>query len=477
MTGRPLWTAAEAGQALGLQADGDWSASGVSIDSRTLQPGDLFVALVGPRADGHDHVAEAFAKGAVAALVARRPDGVAPAAPLLTVADTLTGLIALGQAARRRSAAKIVAVTGSCGKTGTKEALRLVLDHQAGGGPCHASAASHNNHWGVPLSLARLHADAAYGVFEVGMNHAGEITPLSLMIRPHVAVITNVEAVHLAQFASVEAIADAKAEIFAGVEPGGWAVLNRDNPHFERLARHAADAGIRRIIGFGHYPTAAVLVEREVLHPEVSCVKADVAGTAITYKVGQPGRHWVMNSLAVLAAVTALGGDLGRAGPALAKLAPLAGRGARHRVRVGGAEIQVLDDSYNANPSSIQAAFETLGRIEPAGRGRRIAVLGDMLELGPEAPALHAALAGPLVANGIDLAFLAGPNMAALDAALPPERRGGHVASSAELVPVVRPALRPGDVVLVKGSLGSRMGPVVEALLGLDDAVDQAVNG
>src|SRR5689334_24785378 len=329
----PLWTAAEAAAAAGGRNMRDWSASGVSIDSRSIGAGDLFVALAGPNFDGHDFVKDALAKGAAAAMVARVPAGVAETAPLLVVGDTMAALEALGRASRRRSAAQIVGVTGSVGKTGTKEALRRAFERQ---GATFASAGSLNNQWGVPLSLARMPRETAYGVFEMGMNHPGEIDALSRIVHPHVAVITTVEPAQLCFFSSVDAIADAKAEIFAGMEPSGAAVLNHDNAHFARLAAAAQTAGISRIIGFGSHPGAAVKLIDCHLYATASAVTASVMGEIVDYCIAIPGRHWVMNSLAVLGAVKAAGGDVGAAAAAMSSLAPLDGRGRRHKIYVAG---------------------------------------------------------------------------------------------------------------------------------------------
>src|SRR5690348_11628639 len=305
-----LWTAAEAVAATNGRSTRAWSARGVSIDSRTVVPGDLFIALAGPKFDGHDFVAMALERGAVAALVSRVPTGIAPDAPLLLVPDTMAALEDLGRASRWRSTARIVGVTGSVGKTGTKEALKRVFERQ---GAAFASAGSLNNQWGVPLSLARMPRETSYGVFEMGMNHPGEIDALTRLVRPHVAVITTVEPAHLGFFPSVEAIADAKAEIFAGLEPGGAAILNRDNPHFPRLAAAARNRGIGRILGFGAHPDATVKLVDSHLYATASAVTAAVLGEVVDYCIAIPGQHWVMNSLAVLAAVKAAGGDVGAA--------------------------------------------------------------------------------------------------------------------------------------------------------------------
>ena len=458
----PLWTAADAAAATGGQATSDWTAGGVSIDSRTVAPGDLFIALAGPNFDGHDFVAGALAKGAAAAMVARSPPGVQPGAPLLHVADTMAGLEQLGRWSRQRTAARIVAITGSVGKTGTKEALRHAFERQ---GKAFASAGSLNNQWGVPLSLARMPADTAYGVFELGMNHPGEIDALSRLVRPDVAVITTIEPAHLGFFASVEAIADAKAEIFAGMAPPGAAVLNRDNPYYDRLAAAARACGIARILGFGSHPDAAIKLIESHLYATASAVTASAMGEIVDYCISIPGQHWVMNSLAVLGAVKAAGGDVGAAAAAMSSLAPLEGRGRRHKITVGDGTAELIDESYNASPAAMRAAFAVLAGMLPGQGGRRIAVLGDMLELGDEAQRLHAELARPLIDAGIDLAFTAGAQMRALYDALPKRMRGGHAKSATEMAEMISRRLRPGDIVTVKGSHGSRMGEVVKRLL------------
>jgi UDP-N-acetylmuramoyl-tripeptide--D-alanyl-D-alanine ligase len=461
----PLWTAAAAAAATGGRSNGDWAASGVSIDSRTLLPGDLFVALKGPNFDGHDFIPAAFAAGAAVALASRAVPGLPPGRPLLLVEDTLRALEQLGVDARRRSGARFLAVTGSVGKTGTKEMLRAALEPQ---GATFASAGNLNNHWGVPLSLARLPRRLAFAVFELGMNHPGEIRALARQVRPDVAVITTVEPVHLEFFGSVAEIADAKAEVFEGMDAGGAAILNRDSPHFDRLRTHALACGVQRILGFGRHGEAEVRLADCSLHESSSGVTAAVGARRVDYCVGAPGAHWIMNSLAVLAAVSALGGDVAAAAATFARVSILKGRGQRHRVRAEGGSFELIDESYNANPAAMRAAFAVLGRCRPGAGGRRVAVLGDMRELGAASERLHAELAPDLLAAGVDLVLTAGPFMAALDAALPADRRGGHAPDSAALVPLVTAAVRPGDVVLVKGSLGTNMAPVVTALLSIE---------
>ncbi len=460
----PLWTGEEAIGALEARLVGDLpeAIEGVSIDTRSLRPGDLFFAIRGEARDGHDFVRQALEKGAAAAVVAAdRADEFSGSGTLFVVEDTLAAMERLGRAARARSRAKIIAITGSVGKTGSKEAMRLLLSRS---GKTHASAASYNNHWGVPLTLARMPRDCAFGVFEIGMNHAGEIAPLTRLVRPHVAIITTVEAVHIEHFNSVAGIADAKAEIFLGLEPGGFAIINRDNPYFERLKMHALASNAGRIVSFGEKEGADIRAERIIPKPDMTIVDATVFGQPLTYRVGMPGRHIAMNSLGLVAAIHALGLDLALAALALGDMTPPAGRGERSILRAPGGEITLVDESYNANPASIRAALETLGQTEIGFRGRRIAVLGDMLELGEDGPRLHRELAADVAANGTDLVFAAGPLMKNLISALPPERRGGYANAAVDLRATVASALRAGDVVMIKGSRGIRMEVVVEAI-------------
>jgi UDP-N-acetylmuramoyl-tripeptide--D-alanyl-D-alanine ligase len=457
-----LWTAAQAQAATGgrLSGPAEWSTTGVSIDSRSVAAGDLFIALAGPNHDGHEYVKAAIEGGAAAALVHRIPAG-CDGLPLLLVDDTMAGLQALGRAARDRSAARIVAVTGSVGKTGTKEMLALALSVQ---GATHWSVGSFNNHWGVPLSLARMPADVRFAVFELGMNHPGEIIPLVAMVRPHVAIVTTVELVHAGHFDSVEQIADAKAEIFTGLEPGGVAVLNRDNRHFQRLADAAKAAGVAKTISFGSHIDADARLLDVAVDPAETAVLTLLKDKAIAYRIGVPGVHWAMNSLAVLLAAGALGADVEAAARSLAAMTPPKGRGERHRIAVSGGTAELIDESYNASPVSMKAAIATLAAAKPGKGGRRMAVLGDMLELGEDAAALHASIAEAVVAWNIDLVHTAGPLSAHLRAALPADRRGVHALNSEELAPLVKACVKAGDVVMVKGSAGSRMGRVVKAL-------------
>jgi UDP-N-acetylmuramoyl-tripeptide--D-alanyl-D-alanine ligase len=464
MSDRGLWSVAAMAAAMRASPAGPLPAAvrGLSIDSRSIEPGEAFFAIRGENRDGHDFVAAALERGAALAVVAReKPGAVPPGAPLLLVPDVLAALRDLAGASRARARARIAAVTGSVGKTGTKDALRLVL---ARAGETHASVASYNNHWGVPLSLARLPETADFAVFEIGMNHAGEIAPLTRLVRPHVAIITAVEPVHLEFFDSIEAIADAKAEIFLGLEPDGAAVINRDSPVYARLERAAGAAGAGRILSFGEHPQADARLINLSLLPDGSSVHANILGSEVVYKLGAPGRHVVLNSLAVLAAAALLGADLAISALALASLEPPRGRGQRIPLETPSGAALLIDESYNANPASMRAALALLGQAPLGRRGRRIAVLGDMLELGTGAAEFHGQLIEPIASQAIDLVFCAGPLMRALWDRLPAERRGGYAETSAALEAEVLATVRGGDVIMVKGSLGSRTGPIVQAL-------------
>ena len=464
MNASPLWTSQAMREAMRASTNGvlPEGITGLSIDSRTIQPGEAYFAIKGDVHDGHDFVAAALKAGAALAVVTSSQRGkFAADAPLLIVDDVLDALRELGLASRARLKAQVIAVTGSVGKTSTKEALRTVLSAQ---GETHASVASFNNHWGVPLSLARCPATTRFAIFEIGMNHAGEIEPLVKLVRPHLAIITTVEPVHLEFFSGIEAIADAKAEIFAGVEPGGRVVLNRDNSQFARLEADAKGRGISRIVSFGADERSDARLIDLSLQATTSAVHANVLGHDVTYKLGMPGRHMAMNSLAVLAAASLVGADLAIAALTLSKLAPAAGRGARRALDIGTGEATLIDESYNANPASMQAALNVLGQAAIGGRGRRIAVLGDMLELGSTGPALHESLAEVVTTNNIDLVFCCGPLMRNLWEALSAGKRGGYAESSAGLEAQIVSAIRAGDAIMIKGSLGSKMKTIVNAL-------------
>ncbi|MGK2284892.1 UDP-N-acetylmuramoyl-tripeptide--D-alanyl-D-alanine ligase [Pedomonas sp. V897] len=459
-----LWTSAELASATGGTASGDFAVGGVTFDSREVMPGDLFIALKGEKMDGHSFLAQAYAAGAAGALVsdpARLPSA---DAPHVAVRDTFAALNDLARASRRRMGGKVIGVTGSAGKTGVKEALRLALDRSAPG-RTHASVKSYNNHTGVPLSLARMPQDSLYGVFEMGMNHPGELTELARLVRPHVAIVTTIASAHRAFFASEEAIADAKAEIFTGLEPGGTAVLNRDNPHYARLRAAAEASGAARIISFGVKAADADVRPLKVAPSDIcTSMTADVLGERLTFKIGMPGEHWALNALGVLAVVKAVGADLGLAGLALGEMQGLEGRGQRSFIAVGAGKAMLLDESYNANPASMAAALSVLGGFEPRRRGRRIAVLGAMKELGDETAAMHADLAGSIEAAGVAEAILVGAEMAALAEALPARIPHHVVGSAEEALTLLRDMVRADDIILVKGSNSVGLGRVVRSL-------------
>ena len=461
----PLWNFADLVRASGGTGSGTPSSAitGFSIDTRSIQPGDVFVALKDVR-DGHEFVTNAFAKGASLAIVSEDYAAKPGDGALLRVPDPLRALENIGRAARARlgSEARVVAVTGSAGKTGTKEMLRACFAAVTPG-RVHASDKSYNNHWGVPLTLARMPANTCYAVFEIGMNHAGEIMPLSLMVRPHVAIVTTVEAVHLAHFKSVEEIAEAKAEIFAGLEPGGAAIIPRDNPHYELLTARAQQRDAC-LASFGLTPDAMVRAQSVAPDAEGSTVTVILSGKPVQYRLAIPGPHIVQNSLAVAAGLSAAGADLVQALAALATASAPPGRGSRIRLSVAGGEALLIDESYNANPASMRAALATLAEIPRLAYPRRIAVLGDMLELGGKSGELHRGLAGPIGSAGIDLVFAAGPNMAMVFELLAPAQRGAWALKSVGIAEALQQAVRPGDVIMIKGSNGSRMAPLVEML-------------
>jgi UDP-N-acetylmuramoyl-tripeptide--D-alanyl-D-alanine ligase len=452
--------AASAGRADGAPAA---AITGFSIDTRSLAPGEVFVALKDQR-DGHEFVANAFKAGAAAALVCEPYERKPADGALIRVPDVLTALESIARAARARLApeARVIAVTGSAGKTSTKDMLRACLGRL---GPTHASDKSFNNHWGVPLTLARMPRHARYAVFEIGMNHPGEITPLVHMVRPHVAIVTTVEAVHLEHFGSVEEIADAKAEILSGIEPGGTAILNRDNPHFERLRAAAAQRDCK-VVCFGEHSAAdARLVGVDHGHfAGGTIVIATVGGQHLDYHLGAIGHHFALNSLAVVAALQAVGAPLWPAIAALADTHAPKGRGDRTLLSVLDGALLLIDESYNANPASMRAALAAMATTPRERWHRRIAVLGDMLELGPESGDLHRGLKEAIDAAGVDLVFAAGSQTRLLFERLPVTMQGGWGPTSIALRDALLAAVRAGDVLMIKGSNGSAMGLLVEAL-------------
>ena len=461
----PLWSGERLVAAMGARLQGAMpdAITGVSIDTRTLEPGDAFFAIRGEARDGHDFVGGALERGAGLAVIDEAHAAeFAGKGRCAVVDDVLKAMERAGMARRAELQAGVVAVTGSVGKTGTKEALRLTLSRQ---GKTHAPVASYNNHWGVPLTLCRTPVDVRYGVYEIGMSNPGEILPLSRMVQPDVAIVTTVQPVHLAAFESIEGIAREKAAIFSGLKPGGTAIINADIAQTGLLRELAQASPAGRIISFGEHRDADVRLISCSLRPDVSTVDAVVLGQPVTYRLGSPGKHIVLNSLAVLAAVEALGADLALAALALGDLRPPAGRGAQQALQGPGGRVILIDESYNGNPASMRAAIENLGRIPVAGRGRRIAVLGDMLELGPTGPELHKGLMEAVTANGVDKVFACGPLMRGLYDSLPSPLRGAYAGHASGLEPLVLDAIRAGDVITVKGSLGSRMGPIVKAIV------------
>lgn len=460
-----LWTAKDIIAATHAKVLGapTWLAGGISIDSRTLKEGDVFVAIKGEKMDGHDYVKAALDKGASAVLVSHVPIGVMADDRVLMVEHTIKALEQLGMAARARTRAQIVGVTGSVGKTGCKEMLKMAL---SACGKTYATSGNLNNHYGVPLSLANMPADCDYAVMEMGMNHAGEISMLSHWVRPHVSVITTVEAVHLEFFDSVAGIADAKAEMFDGMGEAGVAILNADNAHFKRLQKHAETKGLDRVLSFGTRDSATCQMRQYSTEGLESVVEAVIAGTPLRYRLGAIGKHWGLMSVAVLAAVEALGADLAKAAQALAQFSEPAGRGKIEMLKVAGGHLRLIDDAYNASPVSMAAAFEKMalvaGSITP--RPRTLAILGDMLELGTDSADLHVGLAPTLVNSQIDLVFAAGQFMKHLYDALPEDLRGDYDATASGLAPKVVKRLQANDLVLVKGSNGSRMREVVTAI-------------
>ena len=474
-----LWTSAEAVAATGGHTPCDWQAFGVSIDTRTIAPGDLFVALKDVR-DGHDFVAQALAAGAAAALVSRIPDGVVADAPLLVVPDVLAGLESLGRAARARTSARVIGVTGSVGKTSTKEMLRAMLTGQ---GRVHAAEASYNNHWGVPLTLARMPADADFAVIEIGMNHPGEIAPLARMADLDVAIITTVAPAHLFSFENVAAIAHEKAAILQGLRPAGIAVLPEG---LEVSPILTAAATGHRMLSFGpgqgadYHPVSLQMTE------EASVVQAATPQGRRLMRVQSPGRHFALNALGVMAVGDALGLDPALCAQGIGRWQPPAGRGQREHIVTDLAEgvgFDLIDDAFNANPASMAASLDVLalctprdnlGRIRP---GRRIAILGDMLELGETELALHTAIAAHPALQQVAQVHCVGPRMRALHMALPPARRGLWAETAAELLPRAAGLVDAGDVVLVKGSKGIKVSLIVDALRKLGQTSPQQDKG
>lgn len=450
----PLWTAFDIAAAVDGEVHGAFNANGVAFDSREITTGDLFIALSGEETDGHRFLDKAFAAGAAGAITSQACDG-----PHIRVADTTAALNALGVASRARTAGKVIGVTGSVGKTGTKEALFACLDRSMRG-QVHRSVKSYNNHTGVPLSLARMPAATRVGVFEMGMNHAGELDALTKLVRPHVAIVTAIAPAHSAYFASEAAIADAKGEIFRGLEPGGVAIVPYDSPHRSRLI-NAAMPYAGKVLTFGTDSKADVHLQDSVSLPHGTLVSMILPDAEVTFTIAPPGDHWVSNAMAVMAAVWAVGGDLAAAGLAFADMPGLAGRGQRSTVKVGDGEALLIDESYNANPASMAATLRVLGA---APAERRIAILGEMRELGEDSPRYHADLAGPLREANVDFALLVGQEMTALANALEGRIEFAHVPDAGAALDSIGDIIAPGDAILIKGSNAIGLSRVVEQL-------------
>ncbi|PCI01228.1 MAG: UDP-N-acetylmuramoylalanyl-D-glutamyl-2, 6-diaminopimelate--D-alanyl-D-alanine ligase [Alphaproteobacteria bacterium] len=463
-----LWTAAEVAIATSGELVGEnaWKATGIAMDSRAVVAGDLFIAMDGEQADGHDYVAKAFENGAVAAIVSREIEG---AGEQVVVKNTFESLQDLGQVARHRAPLqKVIAITGSVGKTGVRNMLDVAFDAQDL--RVHASIKSYNNHVGVPFSLATMNASSDIGVFEVGMNHADEITPLSRQIAPDIAIVTWVAGVHIENFDNgMDGIVAAKSEIFEGMNAQGVAILPRDNDHYAPMIAHAKTAGVSRVYSFGETDGADAKLMECLLAANGTRVKANIMGEDISYTLQIAGKHIAINSLSTLLAVKLSKGNIQKAAKALEKIEPIEGRGRRELIDSGEANnpITLIDESYNASPVAMNASFKVMAMVDPGRGGRRIAVLGDMLELGARAKNEHENLAMPLQAAGVDLLYCSGQNMKALYDKMSPANQGAHRDTSAELAEIVPDALVPGDVVLVKGSFGSKMKTIVEAMRAL----------
>ncbi|MDD9909163.1 MAG: UDP-N-acetylmuramoylalanyl-D-glutamyl-2,6-diaminopimelate--D-alanyl-D-alanine ligase [Ahrensia sp.] len=460
-----LWSVDDMAKAMDARLQGDMPdcVTGISIDSRTIGPGEAYFAILGDVHDGHKFVAAAHGNGGAVSVVSAdwvdRLEG--ETGPLMIVDDVLPALEKLGEAARARSKAKIIAVTGSVGKTTTKEALRTAL---APSGTVHASDKSFNNHWGVPLTLARMPQQADFGVFEIGMNHPNEISPLVKMVRPHIAMITIVAAVHLGAFDSVDGIAKAKAEIFDGLEPDGHALINADDKRFDMQVAFARAKGISNIVSFGEAKTADARIEKLVEHGSCSCLTATVLGHDMVVKIGAPGRHIAQNVMAVLASCELAGADLAKAGLAMASLGAVKGRGQQHILQSPSGPYRLIDESYNANPTSMRAALALLAAAQVKARGRRIAVMGDMLELGPTSAQMHADLAEDIKKLGIDKVYLAGPEMKALHKRF---TNSIHANTIDDLIAPIAQDLREGDVLMAKASFGMNFAKLIDHLLDI----------
>ena len=440
------------------------TVSGISIDSRGIAPNEAFFAIKGDRVDGHDYASIAAANGAALLVVseARLPALGSVSAPKIVVRDVLEALEKLGRAARDRARGKIIAVTGSVGKTTTKEMLRQVLSST---GKVHYSPASFNNHWGVPLTLARLPREADYGIFEIGMNHPGEIRPLTGMVRPHIAIITTIAAAHLGNFSGLEEIAAAKSEIFEGVTPDGHALINRDNSQFDFLETAAINLNVAHVHSFGASAKADFRLVDYQQEGDRAVFWAIIGGRTIEVPINAPGRHIAENAVAVLAAAYLAGADVNRVAAAFTGVSAAKGRGQRLHLALPDGEFTLIDESYNANPASMRAAIELLAAADTGRGGRRIAVLGDMLEMGEYSAEVHRELAEPLGKSGINDIWLAGPDMAYLRDVLGDDREVVYRVTADELAAYAIENIRAGDVLMFKSSNGTGFGRIVAALV------------
>lgn len=457
--------------ATGGSSSNSWEASGVSIDSRTVQKGDLFIAIVGENTDGHKYVKSAFENGAVAAIVNYVPDDVSKSDNVVVVNDTFEALWDLARFSRKRISGKVIMVTGSVGKTTTKEMLASALDHQ---GKVHATIGNLNNHYGLPLTMCRMPKDTDYAVLEVGMSSAGEISPLSVLAQPDSVIITNVEPVHLEFFDSVQGIADAKAEVFDGLKEGGVAVLNRDNEHFLYLKKIAVNKGIKNLVSFGKGEGAEFRLVEYSETFENSSIDASYNFNQVKYDLGVFGIHNALNSISVLALVDSVGGDVGKAASSFIEFEPRPGRGKRTCVGGEFGSVTVIDDTYNASPAAVRASLKVLGDIKRKYNNRIVAVLGDMFELGQNAEQMHAGLVDNIIDNNVDMVFTAGKLTQSLYNKLPEKIKGANKETSSDVAQDVLDSLKDGDVVLVKGSRGMKMENVVNHIVnqrGIKNAV------
>lgn len=469
-----VWSSQEVARALNVDVSGDWYATGISIDSRTINQGDLFIAIKGDATDGHKYVLNAIGNGASAIVISEDIDGLKGDENIIVVDDTLLAMVKLGAYARERTAAKIIGVTGTVGKTSVKEMLASILGDQ---GQAHYSKGSYNNHWGVPYSLASMHAGSDYGVFEMGMDKAGEITALTTQVKPDIAIITNITPVHMQNFKNLADVANAKSEIFKGLSDDGTAIINIDNECYKQIAEQANKSDVKTILSFGEHKDADARLINIIEASNGSRVTAIIMGIEVEYTIGIAGKHQALNSLAVLLAAKIAGANLDMAIASVKKISAAEGRGTQEKINIGDVSnpITLIDETYNASPAAMNAAFRVMALVDVGRGGRKIAILGDMLELGKNSAKMHEDLALPIKAAGIDLVYTCGSLMKNLHDKLPPEQQGVHKKDSKELAKIVPDILSPGDVVMVKGSKGSKMGAIIEAMREIPKSSGESV--